>query len=198
LKVANWGINANDSQLVQAMKMTDQHVALAYRVPPQILGVGNAGPSNTTEELMNNWLAGALGFCLNHVEEAIGNVFGLAGQPDEYLELDTKVLMRSAFKDMVQGFAQGVLGGIYAPDEARAEFSLSKVKGGFGEEPRVQSQVVPLSAAAAIPTSPAAPAQPAAPPPASKEFTDGDRARLRSRFRLSYGRQQLRISRPAG
>lgn len=197
LKMSPIGQNAVDSQLVQFMKMTDQHIALAYRIPMQILGVGNAGPSNVTTELMNGWLASSLGFCLNHVEEAIGNLFELKGQPDEYLELDTKALLRSAFKDMVEGYARSVQGGIHSPDEARAEFSLSKVKGGFGEEPRVQSQVVPLSAASAIPASPTAPAQPAAKPPdASKDFSNGDRARLRSRFRLSHGRQ-LGISGPA-
>ncbi len=180
LKVAPVTFNNVDSQLVQAMKMTDQRVALTYRIPMQILGVGGSGPANTTEALMNDWLAGALGFCLNHIEEAFGNLFELKGQPDEYLELDTSILMRSALKDKVSAYQVGVLGGIFAPDEARAEFSLPKVKKGFGEEPRVQSQVVPLSAAGAIPTSPAAPAAPASKPPAlapppDKEFVDDNR-----------------------
>jgi HK97 family phage portal protein len=155
--------NAENSQLADIMKMSEQRVALAYRVPLQILGIGGAA-FNTTESLMQSWLAGALGFALNHVEEAIGRLFGLAGQPDEYLELNTKVLLRSAFKDRVEGLVRGVQGGVFSPDEARETESLPKVKGGFGEEPRVQQQLVPLSAAAAIP---AAPGPGAAPPAAS-------------------------------
>lgn len=175
LKVAPMGSSAVDSQLVQAMKMTDMHVALAFRMPLAILGIGGGGPANTTEALIRDWLGGSLGFALNHIEEAIGLAFNLKGQPDEYLELDTSVLMRSALKDRIDAYGKGVVGGIFSPDEARAEFSLSKVKGGFGEEPRVQAQVVPLSAAGAIPASPSAPsADPPKLPPPEKEFTDDD------------------------
>jgi hypothetical protein len=98
------------------MKMSDQHVALAYRIPLQILGIGGGGPANTTEALMQSWLASSLGFCLNHLEEAIGNIFGLGGYPNDYLEFDTAALLRSAFKDRVEAFAQGVQGGIFEPD----------------------------------------------------------------------------------
>lgn len=160
LKPAPITVNANDSQLVQAMKMSDQHVALAYRIPLQILGIGSGGPSSTTEALMQGWLATSLGFCLNHLEEAIGTCFGLGGFPNDYLEFDTSVLLRSNFSDRVEAYAKGVVGGIFEPDYARAEFGLPKVKGGFGEEPRMQAQVVPLSAAAAIPSTPSSPAQP--------------------------------------
>ena len=195
LKPVPWGQNAVDSQLVQSMKMSDQHVALAYRIPLQILGIGGSGPSNTTEALMASWLASSLGFCLNHLEESIGNMFGLGGQPNDYLEFNTSALLRSAFKDQIEAYARSVQGGIHAPDEARAAFELPKVKGGFGEEPRVQSQVVPLSAASAIPTSPSSPAQPTA-PAASKDISDEDRDRARRLFRLSRRQQQLAITGP--
>jgi HK97 family phage portal protein len=190
------GINQNDSQLVQSMKISDQHIALAFRVPMQILGIGGSGPSNTTEALMQSWLASSLGFCLNHVEENFGRTFQLGGYPDDYLEFDTSALLRSAFKDRVAAFAQGVQGGIFEPDYARADFGLPKVKGGYGEEPRVQSQVVPLSAAGAIPAAPSSPVQPAAPAAPAKDISDDDRDRFRSRFRLSHDRQ-FRVIGPA-
>lgn len=202
LKPVSLGVNAVDSQLVQSMKMSDQHIALAYRIPLQILGIGGGGPANTTEALMQSWLASSLGFCLNHLEEAIGNIFGLGGYPDDYLEFNTAALLRSAFKDRVEAFAQGVQGGIFEPDYARADFGLPKVKGGFGEEPRVQSQVVPLSAAGAIPTSPVPESQPAA-PTASKDISD-DRAnrvklnRVRRHFRSSHDRQFRLLGSPGG
>jgi len=55
-----------------------------------------------------------------------------------------------------------VQGGILAPNEARNLEGYGNVP--FGDEPRVQQQVVPLSAAAAIPAAPPAPGTPPAPP----------------------------------
>jgi hypothetical protein len=52
---------------------------------------------------MQQWLASGFGFVLNHIEEALGILFKLKGQPDEYLEFDTAALQRSSFKDRVEG-----------------------------------------------------------------------------------------------
>lgn len=160
LKWASMAGTARDAQLAEILKMSDQNVALAFRIPLQILGIGDT-PFASTEALMSSWKASGLGFALNHIEEAFGLLFGLKGVPDEYLEFDTGALLRSAFKDRVEGFARGVQGGIFAPNEARAEFEYGAAK--FGDEPRVQQQVVPLSAWAATP--PAIPG-PSSPPPA--------------------------------
>lgn len=180
---------AVDAQLADMMKLGEQHIALAFRVPLQILGIGGT-PFASTEALMQSWRASGLGFALNHIEEAFGRLFGLKGQPDEYLEFNTKALLRSSFKDRIDGLVHGVQGGIYSPDEARAEEELPAVPGGHGEEPRVQQQVVPLSAAAKIPAAPAAPPAPgvpAAPAPPAKEPANADRTR-------AWGRAVLRAA----
>lgn len=168
LKPVSMATNASDSQLAEIMKLSEQRIALAYRIPLQILGIGNTN-LGSTEELMRNWLGNSLGFCLNHIEEAMGILFGLKGQPDEYLEFDTSALLRSSMKERVESFARGVQSGIFEPNYARAEFGLPKVK--FGDEPRVQAQVVPLSAAQGIPSAPTAQSSPSpqAPP---KDTTD--------------------------
>ena len=121
---------------------------------------------------MQTWLARGLGFALNHIEEAFGILFGLKGQPEEYLEFETEALLRSALKDRMEALARGVQGGILAPNEARNREGYSSVE--HGDEPRVQQQVVPLSAAAAIPAAPASPAAPPAPQPDKKG--DGEEA----------------------
>ena len=151
---------SKDAELADIMKMSEQRIALAFRVPLQILGIGGT-PFGSTELLMQSWIASGLGFALNHIEDAFGLLFGLKGQPDEYVEFDTKALLRSAFKERIAALAQAVQGGIMAPNEARAEESLKAVK--FGDEPRVQQQVVPLSAAGAIPATPGAPGAPPQP-----------------------------------
>ncbi len=165
-------ISANDSQLADVMKMTDQRIALAYRVPMQILGIGGTN-FTTTEALMQSWLASSLGFALNHIESSFDSFFGLKGQPDEYLEFDTTALLRSAFKERIEGIVRAVQGGVFSINEGRNLEGYPEVK--FGDEPRVQQQLVPLSAAAAIPapgttppgTTPPAPRPNAAPPAAS-------------------------------
>lgn len=155
LKVQPWGIGGRDTQVAEMAKLSAERIALAFRVPLQILGLSGGPSYGSAEALMAFWVASGLGFCLNHIEEAIGGVFQLAGVPDEYVEFDTKALLRSALKDRIEALARGVQGGIYSPNEARNQEGLDDVKA--GDEPRVQQQVVPLSAAEKIVPGPGAP-----------------------------------------
>lgn len=170
-----WGLKAKpvassavDGQLVEMLKMTDQNVALAFRLPLQVLGLGGTTFAST-ELLMQSWIASGLGFCLNHIEEAFGLLFRLKGMPDEYMELDTRALLRSAYREQIEALRTGVIGGIYSPDEARATVDLPAVPGGHGAMPRVQQQVVPLSYGTDMRppqhAEPAAPSDPQQPDP---------------------------------
>jgi len=162
LKVAPWSVGSKDGATADMMKLSNEHIALAFRIPLQILGIGGTTYSST-ELLMQSWISSGLGFALNHIEEAIGLLFGLKGQPDEYVEFDTAALLRSAMKDRIESLARGVQGGIFAPNEARNSEGFDSVE--FGDEPRVQQQVVPLSQVGKIPAPPA----PGAPPPAPED-----------------------------
>jgi HK97 family phage portal protein len=188
-KVTPWGIGGRDAQIAEIAKLSAERIALAFRVPLQILGMSGGPSYGSAEALMQFWVASGLGFALAHIEEAFGLLFQLLGQPDEYVEFDTEALLRSAMKDRIEALTRGVQGGIYSPNEARNKEGLDNVKA--GESPRVQQQVVPLEAAEHIvpdkgatgphpppapgPASPpAAPAAPAAKPAAKpiKEFSD--------------------------
>lgn len=160
LKVQPWAIAGKDAATADMLKLSNEHIALAFRIPLQILGLGGTS-YGSTELLMQSWVASGLGFALNHIEEAFGLLFDLKGQPYEYVEFDTAALLRSAMKDRIESLVSGVQGGIFAPNEARAQEGYDAVE--FGDEPRVQQQVVPLSAAASIPAAPG----PQAPPPAA-------------------------------
>lgn len=203
-----WGLKAkpvtgqaNDGQLAEMLKMTEQNVALAFRMPLQVLGMGGTTFAST-ELLMQSWIASGLGFALNHVEEAFGLLFGLKGVPNEYLEFDTRALLRSAYREQIEGLARGVISGIYSPDEARGSVDLPEVSGGHGAMPRVQQQVVPLSygtdmkppqpaadtpAAPADlgPTNPTPPTNNAADPSARREIADAILSRSRRHDRLA-------------
>jgi len=165
LKVQPWTSAGKDAATADILKMSNENIALAFSIPLQILGLGGSTFSST-ELLMQRWISSGLGFALNHIEEAIGNLFQLAGVPDEYVEFDTGELLRSAQKDRIESLARGVQGGIFAPNEARNMEGLDSVE--FGDEPRVQQQVVPLSQVGKIPAAPAAPPPPAAPPAPSE------------------------------
>ena len=166
LKVVPWAVGGKDAATADMLKLSNEQIALAFRIPLPILGLGGMAPYSSTEVLMQSWVASGLGFCLNHVEEAIGLLFLLKGQPDEYVEFNTAALLRSAFKDRIEALSKGVLGGIYSPNDARNSEGLNSVA--FGDEPRVQQQVVPLSAASGIPAAPPAPGAPPSAGPQDK------------------------------
>jgi HK97 family phage portal protein len=180
--ILNWGMkakeitkSASDGQLADMLKMSDANVALAFRVPLPVLGVGGTTFAST-ELLMQSWIASGLGFCLNHIEEAFGQLFRLKGWPDEYLELNTAALLRSAHRERIEALARGVISGIFSPDEARASEDLPAVEGGHGAMPRVQQQVVPLSFGTDMkPPDPNKPA-PAADQPPPDNQSDGQDA----------------------
>jgi len=179
-----WGLkakpvtgSADDGQLAEMLKMTDTRIASVFRVPLSIVNLmQGGGPQGSTEALMQFWVATGLGFALNHIEVAFDKLFGLRGQPLEYSEFDTAALLRSNFRDRIEAMARSVVSGIHSSDEARAEFELPATPGGYGSEPRLQAQVVPLSAwdqPNPMPTAPSAPSAPSAPTDGGDKPTDG-------------------------
>jgi HK97 family phage portal protein len=185
---------AADSQLVEIMKLNDQAVAQVFGIPLAVLGIGQQTYSST-EQLMQAWHARGLGFAINHIEVALDDMFGLRGVPDEYTEFDTTALLRSDFKTRIEGLARGVQGGIYSPNEVRALEGLPPAKD--GEDPRVQQQVVPLSAWSQAPPATPRPNAPAAPEPAPANDDAGNEDRRRAAVALFARRQREVIRRAA-
>jgi HK97 family phage portal protein len=147
LKVMPWSVGGRDAQLAEMLKFSKENIALVFRVPLAVLGLGGA-TFGSTESLMQFWISTGLGFAINHVEQSFDKLFQLKGQPAEYTEFSTEALLRSAMKERIAALKEGVMGGIYSPNEARNLEDLDSVK--FGDSPRVQQQVVPLEAAAGI------------------------------------------------
>jgi HK97 family phage portal protein len=160
LKVMPWSTPAKDAQLAELSKLSAERICWAFGIPLQLLGLATT-PATSTEALMHFWLATGLGFCLNHVEQAFDRLFDLKGEPEEYCEFNTDALLRSAQKDRVEALVRGVQGGVFAPNEARNMEGFDSVP--YGDEPRTQAQVVPLSAAGSIPTAPGPAVSPSAP-----------------------------------
>jgi HK97 family phage portal protein len=189
-----WGLkakpvttSANDSKLADMLKLSDQNVALAFRMPLQILGIGGT-PFASTEALMSSWKAMGLGFCLNHIEEAFGLLFELKGFPEEYVEFDTNALLRSSFKEMIDALSNGTRR-VMAINEARRYLDLRSVPG--GDEIMVQQQDIPLSMAGKIASAPAATPPSGKPDEADDEKPEADadeNERARQLFRSAHAR----------
>lgn len=182
LKAKEVSKTAKDGELAEILKMSDQAVALAFRLPLQVLGVGET-PFASTEALMSSWKASGLGFALNHIEEAFGQLFRLKGQPDEYVEFDTSALMRSNFKERMEGWAIATKSGI-AINEFRNAEGFPSVE--FGDGPRVQQQLVPLSYGAAM-----QPPQPTPPLPSVDPLEDDQKNIIADRDFIEWATRDL-------
>jgi HK97 family phage portal protein len=165
LKFQPLSVSNADAQVIDMLKLTDQAIAAVFGVPMILLGVSNTATQKSSEAVMAEWLAAGLGWLINHIEVSMDAFIGLndvtAGR--EWTEYDTRALLRSAFKDRIDGLVSGVQGGLYAPNEARALEGLPAAE--EGNEPRLQAQVVPLSAwnqPQPMPTAPSAPSAPSA------------------------------------
>jgi HK97 family phage portal protein len=153
-------LNSQDAQTVEAMGMTIQNISSVFRVPPQMINDLSQNTTFNNAETMNNWfLSSGLGFLLEHIELELDRLFSLPF--NQHLNFNTRALLRTDEKSMVETLGEGVRSGIYAPNEARNIMGLSDVE--YGDEPRVQQQVVPLSwwedQAALQAQQPAAPAE---------------------------------------
>lgn len=153
-------ITSVDSQLLESYRMSVADVARVFRVPPVIIGEMGGATFSNTEALIRHWLATGLGFVLEHVELALDHLFALP--PDQYIAFDIESLLRAEFATRIEGLVKGIQGGLFSPNEGRAREGLPAVE--FGDEPRVQAQVVPLSFAS-LTTAAAATTPPPSPSP---------------------------------
>ena len=142
LKWESMSLTSQDSQMVEAMGMTIGAISRVFRVPLPMINDMQGSTFNNAEQMVNWFLASGLGFLLEHIELELNKLFGLPF--NERMNFDTKVLLRSDWKSQISTLGEGVLKGIYSPNEARAKLGMGAVTD--GEEPRVQQQVVPLSA----------------------------------------------------
>lgn len=152
-------MNAVDAALIESYKLTVADIARVFRVPLAVIGQGGDTYANT-EVLMKFWLATGLGFMLEHIELSLDALFQLP--EGEWIQFDTDYLLRADFAARIEGLVRGVQGALFTPNEARAREGLPAVA--FGDEPRVQAQVVPLSYANQAPGV-SGPSAPSADPP---------------------------------
>lgn len=144
MKFQTLGITSQDSELIQAQRMTIEDIARVFGVPLPILGDLSKATLNNAETLINHWLSLGLGSLLENLERSFEKALRLPNS--QRIEFDTTPLLRSDFVTRVDGLTKAVQGGLMAVNEARRREGLSAVE--FGDEPMLQAQMVPISYAA--------------------------------------------------
>lgn len=144
LKFQTVSINSQDSQLVEAQRLSIEDIARVYGVPLPVVGDLTHATMQNVEQLVNLWLSVSLGALIENIERSLDALFELprTAERHEFVELDTAALLRLDFAGRTDALVKGVQGALYTPDEARAREGLPPVKN--GDVPYMQQQMVPL------------------------------------------------------
>jgi HK97 family phage portal protein len=160
LKYEAMTITAVDAQLIEQLKWTGLDVCSAMHVPPHKISVGPAPPYNQVEALNQDYYSQCLQIHFESIELLLDEGLELPkvnGQPyGTEFDLDDLIRMDSSSK--MKMATDGVGGGVFTPNEARAKFDKKPVAG--GDTPYLQQQYFSLEALNKRDT--------AAPPPLTK------------------------------
>src|SRR5690606_32339610 len=130
-----------DAQMIEHLKWTAEAVCSVFHVPPFKIGIGQM-PTYQNGELLNQvYYSDCLQSHIESMEASLDeglNLMGVKGTGRLGVELDVKTLLRMDSATQVRTLAEGVKGGIMAPNEARRELDLEPVPG--GESPMIQQQ----------------------------------------------------------
>jgi HK97 family phage portal protein len=160
-------MSSQDAQMIQANQMTIEAITSVFGVPLSLVNSMGSSTYNNTEQLISHWLATDLGHTIRLIETALENFFEMG--PDESLNLDEKILLRTNMKDRVDTLGQAVQRGIYSPNEARRIEGLPPVEG--GEKPYLQQQMIQVGQTPE-PVAPPAPPAPTVEPPEPDDVRD--------------------------
>lgn len=171
LKFEPMMMTAVDAQLIDQLKLSDQQVCATFHVPGYKVGVGPPPPYTDIQSINLEYYTSALQNLIENLEVLLDEGLELPTAPRElHVEVDLSALLRMDTKTQVENATKGILGGLFKPNEARADFDLPPVDG--GDTVYLQQQQYSLAAlnrrdqlAPAPPTvtPPALPPAPAAP-----------------------------------
>lgn len=171
-------ITAQDAQLIEQLRYSVEDVARVFRVPPFMLGDLSKVTYRNNETLVRIYMSNCLGFHIEALEQRFARAFDF---PQHFeVRFDLSGFLRTEIDVRYTAYAQALNGGWISANEVRAAEGMEAVDG--GDEPRVQTQYVPLSQASGSPPTPA-PA-PAPPPPGNNSISPTRvRSLLRDRMR---------------
>ncbi len=163
LKYEPMAMTAVDAEVVAQLKLTDERICATFHVPGYMVGIGPAPPYTDIQSINLQYYTQALQNPIENRELLLQEGLEL---PKAYgIEFDLDALARMDTKTQMATAKDGVTGGIFSPNEARAKFDLKPVAG--GNTPYLQQQQFSLAALDARDQAAPAPASatPTATPP---------------------------------
>ena len=197
LKYEAMSINAVDAQLIEQLKWSAETVCSCFHVPPHKISLGPMPSYNNVEALDQQYYSQCLQALFESIElcldeglgltEITGKTYGTEFDLDDLMRMDTATLLKA--------LADGVRGGLLAPNEGRKRLGYKPVDG--GDTPYLQHQDYSLAALAKrdasedpFAASGPAPSPATAPPaPANEEQKQADLGLAAFKMRTALSRQ---------
>jgi HK97 family phage portal protein len=176
LKYEPMALTAEQSQLVEQLRMTDEDIAKCFHMPHHKIGVGPDPTHNNVALLNQQYYADCLQKHIVKLQRKLTTGLGLDNVPAKTLavefDLDDLELMDAAAR--IDAGVKAITAGM-SPNEARFRFyDLGPVPG--GEQPYLQRQNWPLSLLGSDQPNPGATPPPAPPEPDDTPTTTGNMA----------------------
>jgi HK97 family phage portal protein len=144
LKMSSANLAAIDESVIASLRFSNEEVARCAGVPPPMYGDLSAGAIVNSETLVRHWLSVSLGGLIERLERELDRLFRMDGRSN-LVEMSTEALLRSDLAAQAEALAKLVQGGVFMPDEARAQMGKGPAPG--GDVLLVQRQMVPVTAA---------------------------------------------------
>ena len=166
-------MSAVDAELAKSYELAERQIFQIFRVPPFLAGDLQKATLTNVESLTRFYVISCLSFYETLIEKALDLFFGLP--PNEHIQFDVDAAMLSGdLKERMEAMGKAVQNGIYSPNEARARENLPPAE--YGDEPRVQQQLVPLSFGSEMQQPGGTPPPPQDPPPPEPSPEDIERS----------------------
>jgi hypothetical protein len=144
LKFEPMRMTSSDAQVIEQLKWTAEVVCAVFHVPPYKIGIGQQPTHNNIQALNVEYYSQALQVHIESAELVLDEGLALPEIQTTRFDLDDLLRMDTATK--VKTAADGIIGGLFAPNEQRIKFDLRPVEG--GETPYLQQQNYSLGALA--------------------------------------------------
>lgn len=128
LKYEQMAITATDAQLLEQLKLSNELVAMAFKIPAFMIGAGPIPTYQNAQVLSQIYYAQCLQTLIENIEASLDK--GLELGTGLGVEFDLDDLLRMDAKTQAETLAAAVGGGIMAPNEARAKMNLKPLEGG--------------------------------------------------------------------
>ena len=131
-----------DQQYLELMKMNEAQICGLFRVPQMLIASGDKAPTYaSSEQFWINYLAvGVTPDTVNYEKAIRRDLLTPEEKKRYYVKFETRALLRSAFKEQMEGFQIAVNTEIYSPNEVREFMDMNPYEG--GDEYRTRTSTV--------------------------------------------------------